>query len=401
MNEPRLRITGRLRSIMSYDKLAGEVPRVLILRSQYWLDGACESAARQLGWQVASVPMAMEGTASREQIAQMLDAIVTTRPDFILSINLAGMDVDGMWARFFDDLRVPYVVWFVDNPRTIVMDRSVYASPHAVALTWDETYAAYLRDAGFSHVHWLPLAADTAHFNAPPAEAFAFPPTFVGNSMVEFADRAWRTVRDDQAIAPIAECAFAGDAVTRERLGSGLGAVIGTDTVSRLDAEQQRHLEMLFFLEGTRRLRHDHVRALTPCGLRVCGDEGWRSVVDNPLGPLNYFEELPGFYRNCPVNLNFTSLQMPAAVNQRVFDCPAAGGFLLTDAQSDIVRLFGENEVATFATLDECRDKLQFFMHESTARRAIVEAARKRILGEHTYAQRLRTIANWVMEYFT
>ena len=92
---------------------------------------------------------------------------------------------------------------------------------------------------------------------------------------------------------------------------------------------------------------------------------------------------------------------MPAAVNQRVFDCPAAGGFLLTDAQSDIVRLFGENEVATFATLDECRDKLQFFMHESTARRAIVEAARKRILGEHTYAQRLRTIANWVMEYFT
>lgn len=401
MNEPRLRITGRLRSIMSYDKLAGEVPRVLILRSQYWLDGACESAARKMGWQVASVPMAMEGVASREQIAQLLDAIVTTRPDFILSINLAGMDIDGMWARFFDDLRVPYVVWFVDNPRTIVMDRSAYASNHAIALTWDETYGEYLRTVGFPHVHWLPLAADMAHFDAPPVDAPSHQPAFVGNSMVDFAERAWRTVRDDHVIAPIAEAAFTGAAVTRARLGEGLEAIIGAVAMEGLDAEQRRHLEMLFFLEGTRRLRHDYVRALAPLGLQVRGDEGWRSVVDNPLGPLNYFEELPGFYRNCQVNLNFTSIQMPAAVNQRVFDCPAAGGFLLTDAQSDLARLFGENEVATFAALDECRDKLQLFMHESSARRTMVEAARKRIVGEHTYAQRLRTIAKWVMEYFT
>lgn len=386
---------------MSYDKLSDEVPRVLILRSQYWLDGACEAAAQIMGWQVTSVPMVMEGTASREQIAQLLDAIVTTRPDFILSINLAGMDVDGMWARFFDDLHVPYVVWFVDNPRTIIMDRSSYASAHAIALTWDETYVEYLRTVGFRHVQWLPLAADTAHFNAPPVDALTHPPTFVGNSMAEFADRAWRTVRNDPVIAPIAEAAFATDAVTRERLGGGLGAIIGADTVDRLDAEQRRHLEMLFFLEGTRRLRNKYVRALAPLGLQVRGDDNWKHSVDNPLGPLNYFEELPSFYRHCVVNVNFTSIQMPAAVNQRVFDCPAAGGFLLTDAQSDICRLFDKDEVATFATLGECREKLQFFMNESTARREILEAARKRILGEHTYVQRLRAIANWVMEYFT
>ena len=92
---------------------------------------------------------------------------------------------------------------------------------------------------------------------------------------------------------------------------------------------------------------------------------------------------------------------MPSAVNQRVFDCPAAGGFLLSDAQSGLARLFSENEVATFATLDECRDKLQYFNRDAAARREIVIAARKRILDEHTYAHRLRTIANWVMKYFS
>lgn len=400
MNEPRLRITGRLRSIMSYDKLSGEVPRVLILRSQYWLDGACEFAARKMGWQVASVPMAMEGAASREQIAQLLDAVVTTRPDFILSINLAGMDVDGMWARFFDDLRVPYVVWFVDSPRTIVMDRPTYASNHAIALTWDETYAEYLRGVGFPHVHWQPLAADVAHFNAPPSETSSHPPTFVGNSMVEFAARAWSTVRADARIAPLAEAAFESGAVTRQNLGAGLSGIIGADNVLTLDAEQRRHLEMLFFLEGTRRLRHDAVRALAHDGVQVRGDDGWRTVLDGALPPLNYFEHLPAFYRDCVVNLNFTSIQMPCAVNQRVFDCPAAGGFLLTDAQSDIGRLFSEYEIATFTNSVECQDKLRYFASNPAARNAIVEAARARILGEHTYAHRLRTIANWVMQYF-
>lgn len=400
MDEPRLRITGRLRSIMSYDKLAGEVPRVVILRSQYWLDGACESAARGLGWQVASVPMAMEGAASREQIAQLLDAVVSTRPDFILSINLAGMDIDGMWARFFDDLRVPYVAWFIDNPRTIVMDRTTYASSHAMALTWDESYSDYLRGVGFPHVHWLPLAADATLFNAEPPGPTKHPPTFVGNSMVDFAERAWRTVREQPALAALAEAAFASGAVTRENMAGGMPAIVGADAAAGLDAEERRHMEMLFFLEGTRRLRHEAMRALAADGVQVRGDDGWKGVVDGALPAVHYFDALPSFYRDCAVNLNFTSVQMPQAVNQRVFDCPAAGGFLLTDAQSDLTRLFGVDEIAAFSSIEACRAQIAFYRDNDEARRAIVRAARARILGEHTYAHRLRTMARWVMEYF-
>lgn len=400
MDEPRLRITGRLRSIMSYDKLAGEVPRVLILRSQYWLDGACEAAARALGWQFASVATPMEGKASRDQVAQLLDAIVTVRPDFILSINLAGMDVAGMWARFFDDLRVPYVTWFVDNPRTILMDRTTYAFPHAIALTWDESYADYLRGAGFSHVHWLPLAADVTVFNAEPAENPPHPPTFVGNSMVQFAERAWRTVRENSRLAALAEAAFGSGAVTRENMAGGLDSIAGTAAVSTLDVEERRHLEMLFFLEGTRRLRHNAMRLLAPDGVQVRGDHAWSAVVDAALPPLDYFGALPAFYRDCAVNLNFTSIQMPAAVNQRVFDCLAAGGFLLTDAQRDLSRLFDDNEYASFASIEECKVRLAELRADTAARLTVVRAARKRILGEHTYAHRLRSIARWVMEHF-
>lgn len=399
MDEPRLRITERLRSIMSYDKLAGEVPRVLILRSQYWLDGACEAAARALGWPVVAIPMPMEGTQSREQIAHFLDALVNLRPDFILSINLAGMDIAGMWARFFDDLRVPYVAWFVDNPRTIIMDRTAYASPHAIALTWEEAYAEYLRRAGFAKVYWLPLAADATLFNAGPADTSVHPPAFVGNSMVEYAERAWGPVREQSLLNRIAASAFERGAVTRENIGEGLDAIIG-DTNAELNAEQRRHLEMLFFLEGTRCLRHSAMQALAAEGVEVYGDDGWAAVVANARPAIHYFNALPAFYRDCVVNLNFTSIQMPSAVNQRVFDCPAAGGFLLTDRQGDLLRLFSEDEVVDFSTIEECREKLRFYRQESMARRKIVERARRRILAEHTYAHRLKTIVWWLMETF-
>lgn len=386
---------------MRYDKMAGEIPRVLLLRSQYWLDGACENAGRSLGWEITPVPVVMEGALSQQQVANFIDAIVSIRPDFILSINLAAMDQDGLFARFFDDLEVPHVTWFVDDPRTIIMGNTSYASAHTIALTWDRAYLDYLKRAGFSHAHWMPLAADTSVFNGEPSPTPSFPPTFVGNSMEWFAARAWESVTADPKLLAAAQAAFEGERVTRERFGSGLDAIVGADFYGELDEEQRRSLEMLFFLEGTRRYRRRYLERLHDEGVRVRGDADWRRWMSDAGPPVHYFNELPAFYRECEVNLNFTSIQMPGAVNQRVFDCPAAGGFLLTDAQADLSNLFDtEVEVASFGSVEECVEKLRWFRDRPNARREILERARSRILREHTYVHRMKAIARLVLEHF-
>jgi len=92
---------------------------------------------------------------------------------------------------------------------------------------------------------------------------------------------------------------------------------------------------------------------------------------------------------------------MPTAVNQRVLDCPAAGGFLLTDAQAALEDMFDvKREVACYSTLDECRHLLHAYRRNPGARRQITARARIRILGEHTYARRLQTIAAILKERF-
>ncbi len=385
---------------MSFRKLTGEVPRVLILRSHYWLDGACINAAAALGWQVETVPVVMEGSLQREAIARLFEGIISFRPDFILSVNLSGMDTNGMFAALFDDLQTPHVTWFVDDPRTIIMGNRAYASDRAIALTWDEAYAPYLRDAGFSLVEWLPLAVDSAVFNAPPGTA-SHPPAFVANSMEDFAQRAWSGLNANPCLKQAAANAFDAGLVTRERFKDGVRAIVGDDVFATLDAEAERSLEMLFFIEGTRRLRRVYADVLVPEGLTLRGDDGWKHTFPAAEGPLSYLEQLPAFYGQCALNFNVTSIQMPNAVNQRVFDCPAAGGFLLTDAQPDLKRLFDvKREVAQFHSLEESVDLFRYYGTHEDARRVIIETARARILGEHTYMHRMLRIVELVRKRF-
>ncbi len=394
MTLPRLEITKSIRDRMEYRKFAGPAPRLLILESDYWLDGACLRAAERLGWETRAVPMAKVGTLPRDMVQGLIEALLLFRPDFVLSINLSGMDEDGLFARMFEDLRLPYVTWFVDDPRTITLGRARYASPYAVAFTWEAAYEAYLGEIGFQEVRTLPLAVDPALFDAEPATEWHAPPTFVGHSMAGPSEEEWRWIDERPGLARAVRETLDSGRVTRERFAMGLDALLPEDIVRGLDEDERRHAELLMFWAGTRRLRAATMQALTPHGVRVRGDEGWRAIVPDAEPPVDYRCGLAAFYRMCSVNLNITSIQMASAVNQRVFDCPAAGGFLLTDAQSALSEHFDpDREVACYGSVEECVDLVDWYARHPEARRVITQRARDRIFAEHTYAHRLKRMA--------
>ncbi len=401
MEAPRLKISRLLRERLSYAKFSGTAPRLVILRSEYWVDRACVHACRDLNWDVKTVPTVTEGALPRDSVARLFETLIEFRPDFVLTINMSGMDLSGLFARFFEDVQIPYVTWFVDDPRTILMERTDYASPYAVAFTWERSYTADLEGAGFPVVATLPLAVDPHVFNRVPREAWEHPPSFVGNSMVSYAQHTWEGLRDWPDLTVAVQQSLDEGRVTRQRFARGLHELLKPSYIKTLTAEQRRHAEMVFFVDGTRRLRHAMASALVPEGVVLRGDAGWRVSFPTSGDPLRYLEDMPSFFGGCEVNLNSTSIQMETTVNQRVFDCPAAGGFLLTDYQPALDELFDvERECAVYRSLDECRELLRFFRAHPSARREIVGRARARILGEHTYAHRLRFMAHVLRERF-
>jgi len=105
---------------------------------------------------------------------------------------------------------------------------------------------------------------------------------------------------------------------------------------------------------------------------------------------VNYYHELPQVYRTTAINFNATSLQMKAAVNQRVFDAPAAGGFLLTDFREQLAELFEVGkEVACFGEPGEIPDLVRFYLRHPEVREKMTARARSRVLAEHTYRHRV------------
>jgi len=281
------------------------------------------------------------------------------------------------------------------------MGRESLVSSYTTALTWDESYAGFLKEMGYPAVHHLPLAADVTLFNREPRESWDIPPTFVGNSMTDYAEREWVWIDERPELRAAMVKAFEAGRVTRANFEKGLEALLAPDLAGRLTEDEKRHAELVFFLEGSRRLRAGLLEALGPLGLEVRGDEEWKRTVPNAGGPVHYTTSLPEFYGRCEVNLNVTSIQMPTTVNQRVFDVPAAGGFLLTDAQAALGDLFDmEHEVACYSTFEECREMFQYYRANPLARRQIAAKARKRILGEHTYEHRLRQLVAVLKERF-
>jgi spore maturation protein CgeB len=149
-------------------------------------------------------------------------------------------------------------------------------------------------------------------------------------------------------------------------------------------------------------LRKERIGACIPLGLHTFGDpEGWNDLFGAERGPTahpdaDYRSELAAIYRSIAINLNITSCQMPTAVNQRVFDIPLCGGFVLSDRQSDCDELFAPGEAALYSSKEELIDKIAFFRVNEDERRRISARARARILSCHTYSHRLETIESLI-----
>lgn len=400
MGAPRLQITEGMRRFLDYPKFRGAT-RVLVLDTGYFFDQSWLRAAAWLGWKTASVRSVITGDLTRDDIAALFQTIGEFKPDFILTSNYAGMDNGGLFANFFADAKLPYVSWFTDTPRMILFNRTMEVSEFAVAATWERAYESYLRRLGFEHVHYMPLATDPELFKGTPATEFARSLAFVGNSMLVQLGEALEKHRESRQVVEAVERAIRTGRATREAYAEGVAGILGESLYNSLDDIGQRNAELLLNYEVTSHERVELARALAPLGLEARGDGSWAKVIERHGPGVHYFDELPGFYRETAVNVNQTSLQMRDAVNQRVFDCPAAGGFLITDDQPDLHEHFDvAREMVTYRSLAELQEKTQYYLHHHEERASLILRARERVLANHTHAHRLQALEAFMKPRF-
>ena len=110
-----------------------------------------------------------------------------------------------------------------------------------------------------------------------------------------------------------------------------------------------------------------------------------------------YGEELVQIYSTAGVVIDihflFTRPGVIPNVTLRVFEIPAAGGFVLTNFSPQLANLFKpDEEIVAYSSIDELREKTIFYRAHPRERKRIAENGRARVLHDHTFGHRLETI---------
>jgi len=391
-------------------------PRVLLVTSRFFLLGEIMTAFDRMGAAYRYLDTGGDEMDLDAYLRAVITAVKELRPHFALTVNHLGVDHEGLLTGLLSKLDIPLASWFVDNPALALALYSNPAAKKTAVFTWDADNLEPLRSQGFDNVFYLPLAADERRFvpsaaPAPPDHPWRARVSFVGNSMViktgkriEYAapGPALRAALPDIA----REFGRHPEWSVRTFMASHFPGLMD-DFAALATPQRQLAFETAVIWESTRQYRAECLGRLMEFHPLIAGDTGWLETFPGEgerwrrLPELAYYDQLPGFYPLSEINFNCTSLQMKGAVNQRVFDVPACGAFLLTDHRAQMERLFEPGkEVAVYSDPAEIPDMARHYLAHPEERAAIAAAARKRLLAEHTYVTRMGQLVQTMRKTF-
>jgi spore maturation protein CgeB len=144
-------------------------------------------------------------------------------------------------------------------------------------------------------------------------------------------------------------------------------------------------------------------RQLAGYDLRIWGNDWDGETALAPFlqreGARIETEEVVRIFNATTINVNLHSSVRPGAlvgdgdfVNPRTFELAACGAFQLVDTRLLLPELFAEGELALFSSMAELLDGVEFYRAHPEKRAEVAAKGRARVLAEHTYVHRMRTL---------
>ena len=388
-------------------------PRILLLTSQYFLIGELKAACERLGVEHYFLDFGTREMDADTFVAKMVGTLTTFKPDFVLTVNHLGVDREGILATLLKQYDIPLASWFVDNPHLILDAYQNLFEARTALFTWDYDTVDSLKEKGFENVFHLPLGADPTRLiphRTEPVDEWRAPISFVGNSMLT------KTIKRIQAAMPSQRLLEAGMVVAKAFGESGerlAGRFLQREfpelqpEFDTLETPERKQAYLTFITwQATLLYRLDCILRILDFEPLIVGDAGWGELLKGRTGwryhpELSYYDDLPDFYPLSDINFNCTSQQMKGAVNQRVFDVPTCNAFLITDYRRQMENLFEPGrEIVYYSHPDEIPGLVDMYLNAPDKRQRIIDAARKRVLAEHTYDHRMNSLMETMRQTF-
>ncbi len=125
------------------------------------------------------------------------------------------------------------------------------------------------------------------------------------------------------------------------------------------------------------------------------------SVLNNPVslplikncGIVGYKSEMPKVFNCSKINLNITTKTNYTGIPSRVFDIMAAGGFVISNYQSEIPEYFiPEEDIVLYDNIPDLLEKIDYYLNHNEERAEIAKNGHEKVKKYHTYDNRLTQI---------
>ncbi len=115
------------------------------------------------------------------------------------------------------------------------------------------------------------------------------------------------------------------------------------------------------------------------------------------FGPVDYASEMPRVFAGSKINLNISLRSITSGIPLRCMDIMAAGGFLLTNYQADLLRHFEPGvDFVYYDSLEDCLNKIEYYLANEEERKAIALSGQRKVKDQHSFLAHFKEILDFV-----
>ena len=112
---------------------------------------------------------------------------------------------------------------------------------------------------------------------------------------------------------------------------------------------------------------------------------------------MDYYKEMPHFFRISKINLNPPFREVWSAIPQRALDIMSSGRFLLSGYTEELSYYFENGkELVLYDSIEDAVAKVNFYLKHDDLRTKIITAGTEKVRKDFTYIDRINIIINTV-----
>ena len=306
---------------------------------------------------------------------------------------------------------IPYVCWIVDSP---VME--LYS--HCLRNSWNRVfmfdYALYeeFHQENSKGIYYLPLGADYTRLDAlmetiteEEIEKFSAEVSFIGSLYTEkcpynrLKEKSWLKGYLDgviEAQLKVYGYNFLEECITDDVLQEFKKKVPFYQFPERANHNERAAMAHLYL--GNKVTEQERLRLLKRVSEEYKLDLYTASDF-SPLPKAHYrglaqtTRDMPKIFHLSKINLNFTSKPIRTGLPLRLWDILGAGGFVLTNYQSEIPEYFEVGkDLEVYTSEEDLIEKIRYYLEHEEERKEIAQNGYKKAKEQHSLEARIKTI---------